>query len=896
MKLLKKALLLLLVCAMLLPSLVACGKTDTPDNGDNPGGNVTPGKKYDSETTSLNFAIGLPDGVFHPMFSTSAYDSEIAGMTQISMLASDAYGSPSYGKDEPVVTLDMMQIMYDKDGNVTTVGSEAVYTTYLFLLKNGIKFSDGTPLTIKDVLFNMYTYLDPAYNGSATMYSVDIVGLAAYRTQNPNADKDYQEQLDNLIANRVEQRIDRFKDYYKALNEKDTATVENLKGYLTEILADRALVEKLFESELRTDYTSASDSVESAMEEYKFLYGGAAWEVFCRNEGLITCKVSGGKYVKEDYTTADGKTKKRYVLNDYSDLKEAMDDAVANKPAGMSDEDAMKECAISLAYDNYMTNANIGTVVTSWNTASFLRAELKVEEMSKEIGGSSTDGKKVKNISGITYDEHVTEFNGKTYADEHTVLSIKINKVDPKAIWDFAFTVSPMHYYSNEEQCNLWDGVEHFGVSFNDPKFRDNVLKDTAKLGLPVGAGAYKASNAPGTNKLDKTTFFKDNVIYFERNTYFETTRGNETTASAEDKVFNAKIKYLRYQVVSTDQMLSSLETGAIDFAEITATTKHREKIKANASLGESLQDNNGYGYVGINPRYVSDPVIRRVIMYAMDTSIIVNNYYTNGMGSVIYRPMSSNSWAYPTGATQYYKFDKQVLEQNIRDMIEDAGYTKDENGVYGKKDETGTWQSLKYTFTIAGETNDHPAYTMFAEAAALLKNVGMDITVKTDAQALSKLSNGSLAVWAAAWSSAIDPDLYQVYHKDSNATSVQNWGYSYILNDTDGKYNRPVELHNYTMKYVNVGSPVVTMKELIEELSKLIDLGRSTLDQDQRTAYYKDALDVIMEMSVELPTYQRKNLYAYNIEKIDTSTLTPESEITQYNGVISRIWAVDFR
>ena len=31
---------------------------------------------------------------------------------------------------------------------------------------------------------------------------------------------------------------------------------------------------------------------------------------------------------------------------------------------------------------------------------------------------------------------------------------------------------------------------------------------------------------------------------------------------------------------------------------------------------------------------------------------------------------------------------------------------------------------------------------------------------------------------------------MYQVYHKDSKASSVKNWGYDVILNDTQNIYN----------------------------------------------------------------------------------------------------------
>ena len=62
---------------------------------------------------------------------------------------------------------------------------------------------------------------------------------------------------------------------------------------------------------------------------------------------------------------------------------------------------------------------------------------------------------------------------------------------------------------------------------------------------------------------------------------------------------------------------------------------------------------------------------------------------------------------------------------------------------------------------------------------------LGCDIIVKPDPDALSKLNNGELAVWAAAWSTTIDPDMYQTYHIKSTATSTKNWGYDAFKSDT---------------------------------------------------------------------------------------------------------------
>jgi hypothetical protein len=50
------------------------------------------------------------------------------------------------------------------------------------------------------------------------------------------------------------------------------------------------------------------------------------------------------------------------------------------------------------------------------------------------------------------------------------------------------------------------------------------------------------------------------------------------------------------------------------------------------------------------------------------------------------------------------------------------------------------------------------------------------------------------------------------------------------------------------------------------------------------------------MKLAVELPTYQRSDLFAYNTNIIDPASLTPASELTPYNGPLSRIWEVSLK
>ena len=215
------------------------------------------------------------DGLFNPFFSTSAPDGTIVAMTQIGMLGSKYVNGEvevAYGEDEAVVVKD-----YDIVENADDT------TTYTFVLKNGIKFSDGHPLTMEDVLFNYYVYLDPVYTGSNTLYSTDILGLSEYRTQTVGSASD---DSDNLITSQANSRaqarrnelVNLFNSQLKASSTKEVGydamvaaiqahnvsagyqdAISNNPNEVTneQLLADYEYALKLFKEELESDYLNA---------------------------------------------------------------------------------------------------------------------------------------------------------------------------------------------------------------------------------------------------------------------------------------------------------------------------------------------------------------------------------------------------------------------------------------------------------------------------------------------------------------------------------------------------------------------------------------------------------------------------------------------------------------
>ncbi len=886
-----KKLLTMGIAAALVFSALAC--KDTKGNGE---------QKYDPETRPLVMSLSQPDGVFNPFFSTALPDSTVISMTQVSMLSSDEKGNVVCGDNEPTVVKDYRTVLkHDANGDVET-------TTYEFIIKNGIKFSDGTPLTIKDVLFNLYVYLDPAYTGSSTIYSTDIVGLKNYRLQKKEVTDGEADSFEQSFVDEASQHITDLVEFVKCFGrftggvgeEKPTDRWEEEQK--KQRRTDVATVAKLFREELYTDWNTTLGN----MESYKDWGFTQPWQVFLLNDGQMSelLQTRPGTDIPEKDEEGN------YKLDEESaaDLQKELDAFIA-KHSDMKADEAAKEWAVNTVFGNYFPSAvSIDTmdyvedafgkdqiantietidatlfdeIVHAWATADTLLTQFAAEAKTAYFAGLD---RVVPTISGINGKTTVTkDYSGKDLGEAHSVLSVTINGVDPKAIWNFGFIVAPMHYYSGtytpkngktKDYVAAFDESKgEFGLEFGDINFMNNVINAPSKVGLPLGAGVYKASRANGGAATSGDEFKNLNILYYERNEYF-TTLGSG--------IENAKIKYFRYSVVDPDQIINTIATKAIDVGDPNATQDNISMLNDAGIKHEEIYA-NGYGYVGINPRFVPHINVRRAIIKAMDLQSIINDYYQGGLATPIYRSMTTQSWAYPVGATVYesrngtsYAYD--ALGQEIEQLVKDADYEL-KGGVYEKSITGFGVDRLDYQFTIAGSTKDHPLYNVFMNAAKILNKHGFAIKVVNSATALSDLTTGKLAVWAAAWSSAIDPDLYQVYHIDSQATSVNNWGYKQI------KAN--------SIAYS-------TELALVQELSEYIDEGRSYDDstkegKDLRKAAYADALDVIMELAVELPAYQRMDMTAFNGEVINEKTLVPPAKRSPYNGLFARIWEVNY-
>ena len=172
-----RILALLLVAVMLVLSFAACGKSKNTEAA-----TTAPGGSEEENNTPLVVGYSPFNEKFSPFFSETAYDQDVWVMTQLSLLTSDRQGNViQQGINGTTVPYNGKDYTYYGPADLVIEEKEDGTVDYKFTLKQGLKFSDGTPITIDDVIFTMYVYADPTYDGSTTFFALPIKGMKEYR-------------------------------------------------------------------------------------------------------------------------------------------------------------------------------------------------------------------------------------------------------------------------------------------------------------------------------------------------------------------------------------------------------------------------------------------------------------------------------------------------------------------------------------------------------------------------------------------------------------------------------------------------------------------------------------------------------------------------------------------
>ena len=743
MKQAKKLLALFLAAAMLTGTLASCsnGTGETSGTESSSGSSSTDGEKGDTLVASSNHF----EGKFSPFFAASVEDTNIMNMTQISLLGTDRVGAivengiegetRSYnGTDYTYTGVADLKVTENDDGTVY----------YDFTMRDDLKFSDGTPIDIDDVIFSMYVYADPTYDGSTTLYSQPIQGMEEYRSG---------------------------------------------MGTLSALIAAAG--------EDNTDYTYWTEEQQKAF-----------WDAV--NDG-------GVKFAQSivDSCVAAGLCKEGEVA------KAAENWAYPGLPEDATTKDFFM--AIGEAY--------------GWNFS-----QMEAEAADKALADLIPEDVYNYSTVGVETGDSADSISGIQRTGDYS-MRVVATEVAANMVYQLAVQIAPLHYYGDESKYD-YDNNK-FGFDKGD------LSSIRAKTTEPLGAGPYVFKD------------YSNGTVYLEANPNYY--KGEP------------KIKNVNFLETLEDDKVTGIEAGTIDIGDPSYSTDVRDQITQYNGGDDSLDGDKitiklydflGYGYIAMsadNVKVGSDPAsdaskdlrkaIATVIAVYRDEGI--DSYYGD-TATVINYPISSTSWAAPQVTDDGYQvaysvdvdgnpiYTDGMSAQERYDAalkaalgyFEAAGYTVKD----GKLTAAPDGAKLEYQVNIGGNgSGDHPSFLMLKNASDALSTIGFTLNINDITEAADlyqSYQSGVAELWAAAWGSTPDHDMYQIYHSKGSTNY-------YKINDS--------------------------------ELDDLIIAARQSTDQTYRKGLYKAAMEIVMDWAVEIPIYQRSECYIFSTERVNVSTLTPD-------------------
>ena len=674
--------------------------------------------------TPLVVATSTLSQKFSPFFADTGYDQDVVSLTQISMMTTDRVGGIIYnGIEGETVSYNGTDYTYHGTGDLAVNYDEATdITTYSYKMREDLKFSDGEPVTIDDVIFTYYVYLDPAYNGSNTLSSYDILGLKAYQTQIPEANLD----AVNAVADAVKAA-----GFGYTLKEGDVFTQEAYDTYYV-------AAEKLWKEDLQgiVDYVYnnyAASYAEGTLgytaeqvgedEGLKVALGAALWGFGGAADGVLT--LNNGKA----FTLAEAKP--------------TLDDLYESVFAQYNGDVA-----------NYLSvESATGNTMDAINNALMVKA-------AEDQGVDMSAG--VSHISGI---KRVDDYK----------IEVQVKGFSAPAVYSIlGQSIAPMHYYGDPAQYDYEAGK--FGHPFGD------LSLVQAKIDKPMGAGPYKFVSYEnrvvyyeanenyylGAPLIKNFQYKETNAAEVASAVQTGTADGGEMTGNKTNfemlRGFNDNGEVTgnvvtTYSVANLGYGYIGMNADTMNVAGEPGSEASKNLRKGIATILAVYRDTAFDSYYGDAAAVINYPISSTswAAPQATDEGYRVA-FSVDVDGNPIYTADMTAEEKYAAAKTAAIGFLKA------------AGYTFDEAaGVFTAAPEGA---SMSYEAIIPADgIGDHPSFAILTDAREALASIGIELKINdpTDSNVLwDALDAGTQNIWCAAWGSTIDPDMYQVYHSSN--------------------------------------------------------------------------------------------------------------------------------
>ena len=709
-----KALALVCALALICTAFAGCGsKTTRAANADTP---LVVGYSPFSEK-------------FSPFYADTAYDQDVVGMTQIGLMTTDRMGGIIYngikgetvaynGTDYKYTGIADLSVNYDEEKD---------QTTYKATLRKDVKFADGEKLDIDDVIFTYYAYLDPAYVGSTSLSSYDIVGLRNYQTQTTD---EVFEKYSKLAS-----------DIYAAGegNLADGASQEMTDWYWNTMKQNwtddnQAIVDYVLANYMGAGYGESMIGVadDAITEDLYVAFGMAMWGFGALAEdGTFQGAVTGNSWdLKTTFPTIDD-----YYAETYA--------------AYEGDPDAY-----------WGTEAADDTDVHGTTDSQFV---LEWGAKDEAMGGEG-----VKSISGITR------------VDDYTV-EILVNGYSAPAVYSIlGISVAPLHYYGDEAQYDYEAGK--YGHPFNDLSLVE------AKTTTPMGAGPYKFVKYE--NKVvyfeANENYYKGapltKYVQFKETTSSQVAAGVQTGTIDAGEMTGSKAYFNEVRGYNSNGELTgeTITTSRVDNLGYGYIGLNADEVNVGGDAGSDASKNLRKALATVfavyretaNNSYYGDAA--STINYPISNTSWAAPQPTDEGYKVAFSTDVDGKDIYTAEMSADEKY-AAALEASLG-FFAAAGYTVDGGKVTGapagNRGKAGDKSYTEFEVIIPADgVGDHPAFAILTDAKAAFETIGITININDPADSnvlWDALDAGTQDMWTAAWGSTIDPDMYQVYHSSN--------------------------------------------------------------------------------------------------------------------------------
>ena len=298
---------------------------------------------------------------------------------------------------------------------------------------------------------------------------------------------------------------------------------------------------------------------------------------------------------------------------------------------------------------------------------------------------------------------------------------------------------------------------------------------------------------------------------------------------------------------VPDESILSALQTGQIDFAQISSSAENLKAAKAMDNIHLFNYLGNGYTFMCFNcirPQ-LEDVRVRQALMYALDRKSFINAEYGEGLAEVGMAPISPASWAFPDSSKlNAYDFDMDKAAK----LMDEAGWKMESDGFRYKDGQKFHVNWLVYTDSTWPGTLSGMAADTWKQLGVELEIELMDFDTVSSRTMEAEVGEKDFDIFTMGFSLDPDPDPTGALFDDD----------AYVKGGFNASgYKNP-------------------------EAMELVKQGKAEFDTEKRAVIYKEWAKIMNDQIPHVIIAYRNELFGINNRvknmTIDTYVMFPQS------------------